>query len=400
MSAAKVYIIQEPDQTATRKPRRGAADKRRARRPSCETGAPIRTMKRGWLRAFRAYALGPVNLVLWPSGKGRIAWAIVGAGSLIATALLWIRWSAFFDVVERLERGAVLWVVTVALVILLAATAWARAVATSEQPVRWPRLVRRPGVVCALGLVFPGLGLLIAGRRWKAAVAIWCAGLLIAAITAATHWRWLVVNGVGGQRNLANQTIEGVLSVAAGCLVLGLLAWLVFAFDGVRAVSPVARSSSVADGLALALLVALASFFATFRPISVARDLNSTAERLRQQGLRMIPVALYEFASVLDPGTPTCLAGAATLYDELGLSDTAEAKRDLLERRAAQFANAVGAELVPITTPDDTSPWPDRDRDTIDQLPLFGPPWIENTDAAYPPERQEATGRRSDPHQD
>ncbi len=388
MSPPKVYIINEPGQTATRNPKPGTASRRHARAPSRKTRAPLRTKSNGWLLALRAYALGPVNLILWPSGKGRIAWAIVGAGSLVAAALLWIWWSAVFDVLERLERGAVLWVVSVVLVILLAATAWARVVATSEHTVRWPRLVRRSGAVCALGLVLPGLGLLIAGRRWKAAVAIWCAGLLVAAVVVAKHWRWLVANGGGGEGGLPNQTIEGVLGVAVGCVVFGCLAWLVFALDGVRAVSPVARSSSVGNWLALALLVTFASSLATFRPISVARDLNLAAERLRQQGLRMIPLALYEVASMLDPGTPTYLAGAATLYDELGSSETADVKRDLLQKRAAQFAGAIGAELVPVGAREAALPWPDRPLDTIDDVPPNDLRWIERTDAAYQPERQ------------
>lgn len=372
-------------------------DRRAARTPSSEPGAPLRTKRYGWLLALRAYALGPVNLALWPHGKHRIAWAIVGASSLATTALLWIWWSAFLDVLARLERGVVFWVVSVALVILLAATAWARSVATSEQRVCWPRVVRGSGAVCLLGLVLPGLGLLIAGRRWKAAVAVWCAGLLAAAVIVAKHWRWLVANGVGGQGGLTHQTIEGVLCVAAGCVVFGFLACLVFAFDGVRAVSPIARSSSVANGLALVLLVTLTCFFATFRPISIARDLDSAAERLRQDGLRVIPLALYEFASMLDPGTPTYLAGAAMLYDELGLDDTAEAKRDLLERRAAQFAGAVGAELVPIATSEKTLPWSIGPLDTIDQVPLYDLQGTERTDPEHVSETQQAPGRRSDP---
>ncbi|MBP2681340.1 MAG: hypothetical protein H6Q78_1203 [Candidatus Krumholzibacteriota bacterium] len=388
MSPAKVYIIDDPSRTATRKRRTATAGKRPARTPSSETASPLRIKRHGWLLALRAYALGPINLVLWPRGKGRIAWAIVGAGSLVATALLWIWWSAFFDVLARFERGVVFWVVSVVLVILLIATAWARAVATSERRVCWPRVVRHSGAVCMLGLVLPGLGLLIAGRRWKAAVAIWCAGLLVAAIVVAKHWRWLVANGVDGQGDLTHHTIEGVLCVAAGCVVFGFITWLVFAFDGVRAVSPAARSGSVANGLALALLVTLTSFLATFRPISIARELDSAAERLRQDGLRVIPLALYEFASMLDPGTPTYLAGAAMLYDELGLDDTAAAKRDLLERRAAQFAGAVGAELVPIATSEETLPWSIGPLDPIDQVPRYDLGGIGRTDAEHVSETQ------------
>jgi hypothetical protein len=346
MCPEKVYVIDGPKQTATPKTVARTAGKRPARAPSSETGNPARSNRHGWLLALRAYVLGPASLVFWPRGRGRAAWAIVGAGSVLATALLWIRWSTYFRVFEQFDGGAVFWVTSVALVILLTATAWARAVARSEPSARWPRAVRRTGAVCALGLVFPGLGLLIAGHRRKAAAAVWSAGLLIAAIVVTKHWRWLVETGLGRQ-DLTYQTIEGVLCVAAGCLVIGFFAWLAFALDGVRAVSPVARSSSVANRLALVLLVTLAAFLSTFRPASIARDLSSTAEHVRHQGLRIIPLALYDFASTLDPGTPTYLAEAAILSDELGMTGRAEAKRYLLGKRAAEFAGAVGAELVP-----------------------------------------------------
>ncbi len=328
--------------------------------PSPETQAPLPKKSNGWLLALRAYALGPLNLIFWQSGKHRKAWAIVGAASLVATTLLWIGWGAYSEVLGQLQFGAVIWAVSVALVILLTATAWARVVATSQKGAFWPRLLRRSGSVCALGLILPGLGLLIAGRRWKAAVAVWCAGLLVAAAVIANHWRWLAGNAVGSGGYLSHQTIEGILVVAAACVAFGLLAWLALAFEGVRAVSPVTRSGSVANGLALALLVTLVAFLATVRPVPIARDLDLAAERLHQQGLRMIPLALYDVASLLDPGTPAYLAEAITVCDELGLKTTADAKRDLLRKRAAQFANAIDAQLVPAGTREATLLWLNR----------------------------------------
>jgi hypothetical protein len=203
--------------------------------------------------------------------------------------------------------------------------------------------------VCAIGLALPGLGLLIAGRRWKAAFAVWCAGLLIAAAAVLKHWRWLV-GDAGGESAPVHSSIEWTLILAAGCTVLGLLAWLAAAFDGLRVVSPAARSSGLADGLGLTLLVALAVFVATFRPVSIARDLESAAEGMRRHGLRAAPLLLTEAASTLDPSAPDYLARAAALCDELGRREEALAKRRLLQERAARFAGAVGAELVTSAT--------------------------------------------------
>ena len=274
---------------------------------------------------------------------------ILGVGSLVGAALLSIWWRAFFEALQPLAFAAVIWATSVAIVILLTATAWARAVATSEEAVRWPHGLRRPGVVCAIGLVLPGLGLLIAGRRWKAAFAVWCAGLLIAAAVVLKHWRWLV-GDAGGESAPVHSSIEWTLILAAGCTVLGLLAWLAAAFDGLRVVSPNARSSGLADGLGLTLLVSLAVLVATFRPVTIARDLESAAEGMRRHGLRAAPLFLTEAASTLDPSAPDYLARAAALCDELGRRDEALAKRRLLKERAARFAGAVGAELVTSAT--------------------------------------------------
>ena len=384
MSSQKVYIINGPEQIATPNQKAGAAGTRATRTPNHETYAPHHIKNNGWPSAFRSYALGPISLVLWPAGKRRIAWAIGGAGSLLAITLSWIWWSGFFDVLEPLEHGALIWVASVTLVTLSVATTWARSVAISK-PVCWPRLLRGSWAVGALGLVLPGFGLLIAGRRWKAAFAIWCVGLLVAAVVVMKHWRWLMANGISGEGHLTHQTIEWVLAVAAGCGVFGLLAWLALAFEGVRAVSPRAHSGSVANRLALALLVTLVFFLATFRPIPIARDLESAAARLEHHGMRIIPLAFCEVASMLDPGTPNHLARAATLYDELGLIETADAKRDLLQQRATQFASAVGAELVPGITHDTALPRAHRSLDTIDHVPPDYLLWIESINGEFKP---------------
>lgn len=384
MSSQKVYIIKDPGQSATGKSRAGAAGQRASHGPDRVSHSSHRAKTSSWVSAIRAYALGPVSLVFWPCGKGSRAWAIAGAGSVLATAYLWVRWDAFMGALEPFDRGALLWVTLVAFVILLAATTWARAVATSDRA-PWPQLLRSRWAVFVLGLFFPGLGLLIADRRWKAAFAVWCAGLLAAAAVITAHWRYLVAGGAGSEVRLMHQSIEGIIAVAAGCVVVGLLTWLALAFDGVRAVSPVTRSSSFANGLAVALLVTLVLFLATFRPIDIARDLESAAERLQHQGMRIIPLVLCEAATKLDPGTPAHLARTAALYDELGLSETANAKRDVLEKRATQFANAVGAELIPEAVHEPPIPSTDRPLNTIDGVPPHDLQWVEPVIGGYQP---------------
>jgi hypothetical protein len=339
-----------------------------------------------WLLAIRVYALGPINLVFWPNGPGRTAWAIVGAGSLTAAACLLIWWGPLLNVFEQLQYGAVAWAGVIAVVTILVAASWSRAVATSEKA-RWPRFIRGPLMVCVLGLVFPGLGQLIAGRRWKAALAVWCAGLLVAAAVIAAHWRWLTANGTGENAFLVDQTIEWILITACSVVTMGVIVWLMVAVDGARHVSPITHSGTVANLLALGLLVTLALFFATLRPTVIARDLGSTAARLESQRLRLIPLALYETAARLDPATPDYLAKTATLNNDLGFFDTADAKRDLLHKRAAKFAGAIGAELVLDQTREAESRWMDRHLETFDRMPPHDRLFMDRPESRPPSRR-------------
>jgi hypothetical protein len=384
MSSQKVYVIDVPDQSATQKRRAGMTRWRTMRRRRRETHSISRSRSKSWLAAFRTYALGPLSLLLWPPEDRRTASVILGVGSLVGAALLSIWWRAFFEALQPLAFAAVIWATSVAIVILLMATAWTRAVATSEEAVRWPQQMRRPSVVCAIGLVLPGLGLLIAGRRWKAAFALWCAGLLVAAVVILKHWRWLV-GDAGGENVPVHLSIEWTLILAAGCTVLGLLAWLAAAFDGLRVVSPTARSSGVADGLGLILLVSLAVLVATFKPVTIARDLESAAEGLRRHGLRVAPLALTEAASTLDPGSPDYQARAAALCDDLGRREEALAKRRLLQERAARFAGAVGAELVTADTRAAPRFWVEEPSDSTIHTTSNDPHGVDRADAQLRP---------------
>ena len=347
MSSRKVYVIDEPHQAATRKTRSETSGKHTSWETTEAGKASLGTKGRDWPLVLRAYFLGPINLVLWPRKRSRLRWPIIGVSALFAVPLLWFFWNDIFSFLRRFEHGSAIGILSASFVVLLATTAWARAIATSTRVTRWPRFLRRSGSVCALGVVFPGLGLLIVGHRRKAAFAFWCAGLLVAGFVMAKQWYLLCVK---------SQASETVLVVAIGCVALGLLAWIVFALDGVRSISPASKSGTVANWMALVLLAVLVTLLATIHPATIAQELNFEATRLQHQGLRTVPLALYEAASIIDPGTPTPLVGAAMLCDELGFSDKADAKRKLLQMRADQFASAIGAELVPGVAPSPSSP--------------------------------------------
>ncbi len=356
MSSHKVYVIDEPHQTATRKKRSGKSREHTSWEPTGAGKASFDTKGSDWRLVLRAYFLGPINLILWPRGRSRHGWPIIGLSALFAVPLLWYFWDGILNFLSRFEHGSAIGILSASFVVVLASTAWARAIATSTRGNRWPRVLRRGGSVCVLGFVFPGLGLLIMGHRRKAAFAFWCVGLLVAGLVMAKQWYLLCVN---------SRASETVLVAAIGCVALGLLAWLVSALDGVRSVSPASKSGTVANWMALVLLAGLVTFLATLHPSTIAQELNFEATRLQNQGLRTVPLALYEAASTIDPSTPTPLVRAAELCDEMGLSDEAEAKRNLLQMRADQFASAIGAELVPVVVP---APWSPPANQTWDAM--------------------------------
>ncbi|UCH83719.1 MAG: hypothetical protein JSW50_14915 [Candidatus Latescibacterota bacterium] len=385
MSSQKVYIIDEPKQIAGRTTTSDRFSERATRAPNRRSSASSRIRNGKWPLALRAYALGPINLILWPAGSGRIAWAAAGAGSMLATAILWIWRDTTVDPLAPVAGSAVILVTLFAFVILSLATVWARAVATAEQAC-WPQLFRRSCIVFALGLVLPGMGLLIAGHRWKAAFAVWCAGLLVAAAFVINHWRWLAPQARDGQGSLTHQSIEWILIVAACCVACGILAWLALAFDGVRMVSSRAHTGSAANWLSLLLIATLVLFLATIRPSLIAAELASAGTRCQHHGMRMIPLALCEAASILDPATPHYLAKSAMLNDELGMSERAALKRGLLHERATQFAGAVGAKLVPVVADEPTIPWAEAPLIWSGHQPLHEIWWTRSTDAEHAPQ--------------
>ncbi len=308
---------------------------------------PPATIRDRWARVLRAYLLGPIALVLWPTGRLRIPWAVLGAGSVIAVILLLLSWSSFAGGLQTTSNGVLLWIATVSMVILITATAWSRAVAITgrDHPTLASissRRLRHPRTVGALGMIFPGFGLLMAGRFRRAACLLWIVGPLVAAVVILANWRWLwarsqspVPPGVSGT------TLEIVFIAAAGVAILLFFTLIVQALDGARRFSPVTRSRALADAVGVALVVALALFTTTFQPVAFGQSLGAVSIALHRDGFRLIPLGLCEAAARLDPATPAHLANAAVINEELGMRDAAHAKRQIIERRMKEYVDIV-----------------------------------------------------------
>lgn len=315
--------------------------------PAPRTVVPAPTAKDRWARVLRAYLLGPVALILWPTGRFRVAWAVMGAGSVTAVLLLVLTWDSFTAGLQSTPNGVLLWLLTVVMVILTTATAWSRAVAFAghDHPTLAsisPSKLRSPRIVGALGFVFPGFGLLMLGRFRRAVCLLWTMGPLAAAVVILANWRWLwsrsqspVPPGVSGT------TLETVLIAATCVVVLGFFTLIVQALDGARRFSTVTRSRALADAVAAALVIALVLFGTTFRPFAFSQSLGAVSVALHHEGFRLIPLGLFEAAARLDPATPSHLANAAAINEELGMTDAARAKRGILERRMKEYIDVV-----------------------------------------------------------
>jgi hypothetical protein len=129
----------------------------------------------------------------------------------------------------------------------------------------------------------------------------------------------------------------------------------------------------------------LAVLVATFKPVTIARNLESAAEGMRRRGLRAAPLLLTEAASTLDPSSPEYLARAAALCDELGRREEAIAKRRVLQEQTARFAGAVGAELVTGDTRAAPRPWVEEPFDSTIHTTSNDPHGIDRADAQLRP---------------
>ena len=120
----KVYVIKPNEPNDKRITEPPAPPSKPSPAPEARTApranAPAPTAKDRWARVLRAYLLGPIALVLWPAGRLRVAWAVLGAGTAVAVLLLALSWSSFLAGLQSMPNGLVLWLVTVVMVILTA----------------------------------------------------------------------------------------------------------------------------------------------------------------------------------------------------------------------------------------------------------------------------------------
>ncbi|MGQ0721267.1 MAG: hypothetical protein ACT4PE_06795 [Candidatus Eiseniibacteriota bacterium] len=354
--ARKVWSIPLPRTGA--RPDAGAPGEPRPRPQlvrSTPTPFPSPGRSRSGKELLAAYLLGPFVVSLWSPRRHRLSWAIAGAVSAVLGVVFLTRGASLGQWLTSIPYGVLCWLIVVPLVTLLVFTTWACAIGTAcrlGRP-RPPRWLGHRASVGVLGLLVPGLGLLIVGEHRRAVRAFWILGPMIASAAVLGHSQWLWDRSrIADAPGIGGPDLEVAFLMSATVLFVALFAWISQALDGMRRV---AGEADVArpDASGAALLVSLVAFVAAFRPDAAARCLHHVAAPLEADGLRVIPLVLWETAARIDPVTPVYLTRAADLDEALGMSEAASSKRRALELRARQHLDAVGARApqAPIAPP-------------------------------------------------
>ncbi len=286
------------------------------------------------------YALGPLALLLTPRGRrGGIGAALAAVAGTSWALLIW-QWRAVLARVLSGGATAGIWTALVGLALLVGCGTWARAVLCIGQdlllqPQRLPRWLRRSRVIGAVGLVVPGLGLLIAGRRRRAAAVLGLTGPFLCAVLillragplwAERSWPYL--------QHVPPVSLEIMFLGAGATVMIGVIVWLGQALEGFRLTTVVSgRRPARSDRTAAALLMALLAFGLLFDPAAVARRLDEESRSLAGAGCRLIPLTMLLAANRLDPAQPVYLLRASQFYASLGRPRTAARIREELALR-------------------------------------------------------------------
>lgn len=306
------------------------------------------------------YLLGPFALLLTTAGRRDRVAVIAGCAAAIgAVAMGFYRGRLLASV--GAGWAAVGLGLLVAALVLVAFSAWARALQVTRAPDQATRLrdaqtlphwLRRPWVMGALSLIGPGAGMLLAGRTWRAATVLWSAfAAVLATVTLVeASWWWGIAHGESP--GLLRPAHVELMFVGAGIvLALSFVGWIAQALEGVRqGLLAAGRSGSGrGDRAALALGFALLAMFIAVSPARIASELDYRADRLQLDGYRIIPLGLTLGAQRLDPARPAYAVQASRLYAELGMTDQAVRT---IEHLRAEVEPVLAALELPATGPE------------------------------------------------
>lgn len=370
-SKSKVYII-DPNDTAGSGTQKGRSGKRGVERtdyspdsegPQASTpqgSGPRGSRPRGRraderveekgspLPTFFAYLAGPYSILATRRGRESKFWIALAILSATGAAVLFARAGTLFAAPHGAGIGFILRLSVACLAMALGFAAWARgAFLLGHHKGRLlkqlPAWLRHPWTAGALGFIIPGFGLFVARHPRRAACALLaaCATAIAALVLRQSPALWrLSRTGILVEHG---DVLERIFLVMGAVGTLGALAWIAQALDGARLagyraeVAPAAHGESTSgrhgDWFTVALVFAIAALPITFKPPHVAGTLNRFAFSLREDSMRIIPLAATQLAMRLDPSRPEYAVQAIELNEALGRFTSALAiRRDLAER--------------------------------------------------------------------
>jgi hypothetical protein len=312
------------------------------------------------------YSLGGVAPLALRIGSHQFAWAVASIVSLATWVTLVWHWKPVHGLLASGRVPLLPFLLGLVLATGVGLLAWCRALHLAGRddryrPERLPRWLVHPWVTGSVGLLIPGAGLLIAGRAWRAALALWNAACVAAAaailVNASVGWNW---NARAGADGLPRAFVEVLLLASAGVVTLGGLLWIASALDGARLVErskrAKARARAHGDGYALALLVALVALAGTFRPATLARDLDRFATAMRFEGWVLVPLCLESSSAVLDPSRPEYAMRVADIQMQRGNREAARAIHARLRERWENYAQTLLRQETPDLLPAQLQP--------------------------------------------
>lgn len=288
-----------------------------------------------------AYLLGPFAIFVTREGRKSKFWLSAAIGSGIATAILLTMWRSISAWLEAGSASNLLLIVLTSFVVLAAVTTWVRAVLLIGRysniiVPNLPSWIRQSWMTGTLGLIVPGLGLFIAGRVKRAAIALWVVGTALLSIFILSNASLLWDGNQGsGSAVIASRTLEYMLLALGAISLIGALTWIVQALDGARLAGNRSNQNNRVQGnvIAIALLVAIIIFSVMSEPATIAKTLDRFAVSKHLEGYQVIPLCMARTAIRLDPSQPEYVMRAAMFYEDLGEQQTARIMREELVER-------------------------------------------------------------------
>jgi hypothetical protein len=355
---SKVYVI-DPDDTAESGMQKGRVGKRGIERSeySPDSEGPQSSRPQGSrpkgrraseridekgspIFAFLAYLAGPYAILATRRGRESKLWVALAILSATGAAVLFARANKIFAAPHGAGIGFIVWLSVACIATALGFATWARGAFLLGRHKGWllkrlPAWLRHPGTAGAIGFLIPGFGLFVAAHPRRAACALLaaCATVVAALVLwqAPDLWRLSQAGILVGYGDI----LERIFLVMGAVGVFGALAWIAQALDGARLAGAGAEGpeSRHGDWVTVALVLAIAALPVTFKPSHVAQTLDRFAISLREDGLRVIPLAAALTAMRLDPSRPEYAVQAIELNEALGRATKAlELRRDLAER--------------------------------------------------------------------